>query len=822
MLGVSFFWSIDVKKHWTMHVIHHSHTDIGYTERQEKLERYHVDFIRQAVAILDRIHSGEKPQWKGFKWTCENLWQVERFLEQAPQREIDAFAAYVRSGEIGLSGNYLNMTELVDMDILRAKLRRGMETLREFGPIHSAMTADVNGYAWGYAQALSEAGVENLISCIHTHHGMFPTYRKNNAFWWEAPDGSRLLTYIGDVYHLGNEFVIAPNGGTSYTIRDELAADVYTDPFAVSEKRILRYLEQLEAEGFPHDIIPIMVSGVITDNGCPNGRVMEFIDRWNAAHGDVVTLRMSTLDDFFQALRATNPELPVYRGDCNDWWADGVGSTPAPVKSFRDAQRKLDLARKLDPDGSLCKAEWVRQAEDDIMLYAEHTWGYSSSVSEPWVTLVNDLDLRKTLYAVDANVMASRNLDRILATKGETTILPDRDKLFRVINPHGHAVRDTVRLYMEYWENLEGDFFRGGSWDAFAEVVDEATGTVLPSQGSTISRAREVEVLVDLAAGEQRVLRLRRKQQVPPVTSGSFAVSGAEGVADIRLPYEPGRVVATPHGIENDFFRVVFDRQQGIASIVDKATGAELVRGDAQAAPFCGIYQITAMAAGATETRRRMGRNRSDRATRQHVAQLTDVKVVAQGDVFAKVELSYALEGTRRYVVVLKAYRDLPKLTAVVQVHKESRWEPENLYIPLPFTLGEREELFVEKTGCVIRPGIDQIPGTNRVFYLLQNGMALLGAGSALSVAIKDAPLIMMGGLQHHPIELCSGRDVDFNRSVVYSWPMNNFWETNFKVDLGGFYEFEYSLHLHHGALTAEEAIDACRTQNEGLLAFYI
>ncbi len=42
-----------MEKMWNVYLIHHSHTDIGYTERQEKIMRYHYDFIRQAIEILD-------------------------------------------------------------------------------------------------------------------------------------------------------------------------------------------------------------------------------------------------------------------------------------------------------------------------------------------------------------------------------------------------------------------------------------------------------------------------------------------------------------------------------------------------------------------------------------------------------------------------------------------------------------------------------------------------------------------------------------------------------------------------------------------------
>lgn len=52
------------KRTWEVYVIHHSHTDIGYTERQEKLMRYHYDFICQAIDILDSIHQQEQKNMK--------------------------------------------------------------------------------------------------------------------------------------------------------------------------------------------------------------------------------------------------------------------------------------------------------------------------------------------------------------------------------------------------------------------------------------------------------------------------------------------------------------------------------------------------------------------------------------------------------------------------------------------------------------------------------------------------------------------------------------------------------------------------------------
>lgn len=46
---------------------------------------------------------------------------------------------------------------------------------------------------------------------------------------------------------------------------------------------------------------------------------------------------------------------------------------------------------------------------------------------------------------------------------------------------------------------------------------------------------------------------------------------------------------------------------------------------------------------------------------------------------------------------------------------------------------------------------------------------------------------------------------------------MNNFWETNFKVDLSGFYEFNYSLLLTSNT-TPNDSMERATELNEGIL----
>ena len=571
----------------------------------------------------------------------------------------------------------------------------------------------------------------------------------------------------------------------------------------IARTRLERYLANLEEEGYPYDLAPFMVSGAITANAPPNRKIAERVNELNSLYQGRITFKMVTLEQFFAEVEKNCENIVTYKGDWNDWWADGIGSTPAAVKIFCDARRKYRICKKLDEQGRLGDEQLMDQAAENLMLYAEHTWGYSSSVSEPWETLVGDLEMKKTAYAINANTEVSRNLDGILAAKGEVTIAQDKPQRYRIINPHNVDLKTRVYLYIEFWEYMEGINY---SEDMPIEVVDMATGQVLKSQVKRIARATQVEVITSLKAKEEKEVMIRLAKDVKPVTVKNHAHIGAEGVEDVIVP---GGYRVDTALVETDYYKVILDQQKGIAAIIDKKDGKNIIREDAQYPAFTGIYEVTDRKGQACESRRRMGRNRKDTSTMRCAGRLKDIQIVENGAVYAALRLDYELTGTGFYSIFLKVYKELPRIESTVRIHKESVWDPENLYISLPFTAGEEEVKYIDKTGCIIRPGIDQLPGTNMEFYLLQNGIVMEGKDKVLTLAIKDAPLVTFGSLEAHPILLCDGKNQDKNSEQAYSWVMNNFWETNFKVDLGGFYEFSYTLATQEKC-SAEEAMELC------------
>lgn len=818
------------ERKWTIHLVHHSHTDIGYTDRQERIERDHVDYIKAAIEISEASRSGAKPEWKGFHWTCETFWAVERFLERATPQWRDRLAHALQLGDLELSGSYLNMTELIDSDILRVMTRKAVEYGRSVGVrVDSAMTADINGYGWGYAQCLSDAGIQHLFSCVHPHHGMFALGRKQVPFWWETPKGDCILVWNGDHYNLGNELGLAPKAVLTYIIQDEFErSPIAVDHWHLAETRIARYLTQLEQEGYPFTFVPVMVSGLITDNAPPNGAIMDFINAWNARHGERISLEMTTLHAFFEEVKGQPVDLPIHRGDWPDWWSDGVASTPLHTQLFRDAQRTLRLVKELDPEHLYAGTDRVSQAEYQLMMYAEHTWGYSSSVSEPWRGLVQALGARKEAYAAHAHRLVFSALDDLVRGLGEAPLAPERPLRYKVINPFPYAVEEIVQLNIDYWELPS---LREG-----LEVVDEVNAQVITHQLETVSRGAAACVSLALAPKEEKVLVIRAAPTLQAKTTSSFQQAGSDGVMDIEVtPGDASGWTSSAKGasssdpisvdetsLETPHARIRWEVGSGIVSWIDKESGQEMLRQDRDHGAFTPVYERTPVprSEAMVPTRTRMGRNRKGIDVVRTTGRLVGVKQVTKGSVFGAVELVYELPGTSYLSLLLTGYADVSRVDVTLRIHKDSVWEPENLYLALPFRSGEKDELWLEKTGAVLRPWKDQLPGTGTDFYCVQEGIAYLSEKRGLAIALPDTPLIQLGPLAYGPRLLQGHPDLLVGNAQLYAWVLNNFWETNFKATVGGFYAFRYFVRWGSAISSAEGAIQLCHAMNQGVVCF--
>jgi len=67
-----------------IHILHHTHVDVGYTDLQPVVYAKHVEYIGLALDYCRA--TDDYPDDARFRWINEFSWPVKRFLEQRPDR----------------------------------------------------------------------------------------------------------------------------------------------------------------------------------------------------------------------------------------------------------------------------------------------------------------------------------------------------------------------------------------------------------------------------------------------------------------------------------------------------------------------------------------------------------------------------------------------------------------------------------------------------------------------------------------------------------------------------------------------------------------
>ena len=469
-----------------------------------------------------------------------------------------------------------------------------------------------------------------------------------------------------------------------------------------------------------------------------------------------------------------------------------MGSTPYTVKHYREAQRQYHLCERLDPDSPEKYPNEHRMAQDNLLLYAEHTWGHSATILDPYDTMVTNLDIRKSSYASKAHENASLILNRIAEEKGDIRRYYNTNGKVRVKNTSSIAALLPVEFY------IESSQMRG------AAVTDAKSGREIPCQLSPHPRGVLISFADSFDAWEEKDYFYKELPEHTETVNTRKAYVGAERIRDIINDYEP-LSYRIPYEFENSWFKLCYRPYDGITEFINKKTGENML--DERTVPFfTPVYEVTPVEAPFTEAfgdapgrqgeqeRRLLGRNIRGRQARQYPGVLKKISCKEHGDVFTLLELTYDLPGTKHCYVFIKFYEAAPVIDFKLRLAKELCEDIESVYLPLSLKLPHKA-LFIKKGSEAFRPGIDQLPGTCLEYYMSDTGLVYTSGNGSVFIETPDTPLITMGALKHHAIKLCDNNPADNDREV-YSWIMNNTWETNFKMDLSGYGEFKYTLHL--------------------------
>jgi hypothetical protein len=781
------------QRKWSVYVIHHSHLDIGYTDPQGLVLRNHLKYL-DSVLELVRATDGW-PEDARFRWNVEVTWPLQYWMKSRPAAERKEFLRRVREGRVEVCALPFSMhTEAYSIDELAYGLRFADGLREEHGlPIVTAMQTDVPGATVGLLNLLVDSGVRYL-SVAHNYAGRSVPYlvggqRLTRPFWWEAANGKRLLVWFtdsphGSAYMEGNHIGLAEDYETVEEALPGYLAALAERPYPYSEGTFgwkgLPPGVEVTKEPYPHDLLHIRVNGVIADNAAPNVVTAEVVRDWNE-RWEYPKLRLATNREFFEAAEERlGDRLDTHRGDWTDWWVDGIGSAARPLGFNRRAQADLRAAQTMHAiadsiadDGVSVEGE-VDSAYEDMALFDEHTWG----AANPWADGLTATEsgaiqwAKKASFAREARDASealvesgARRLSRLFGGRGSALAAAT------VFNPSGLTRTDLARVFVS---ESRLDPRRP------LAVVDAATGERVPHvvEEQAHARFRPRGSWVSFVA-----------RDVPPCGYARYELV-EDGAA------ESGEEEGRPEpAIENEHYRLDLDLPSGcVSSIVDKSGGRELVNGES---PFGFNHYVYDRYTSAPHFNHLSGRIEATDLSllgRRTGAAHGVVTARSSNRVWERVTVRAVGEGVEFVETTYTLLRGVRRLDIVNRIHKIGTPEKESVYFAFPFGV-EEPAIEYEVTGGVDSPQAPRVPGSADHMRAIRHWLTLENAGTKVAWATLEAPLIHLGDLRIPYAPFPRTLDPrDAHPATVFSWALNNIWDTNFPPQQGGEMEFRYAV----------------------------
>ncbi len=723
-------------------VVFKTHFDIGYTDMASNVvRRYRTTMIDDALKVVDQNRS--LPPEQQFAWTLPG-WPLSQIMAdgpgQTPERKQRVQQAFKDGRFVVHALPFTLHTELLELEDLVRGLGFSSRLSREAGvalPRDAKMT-DVPCHSWIMPTLLRHAGVDFL------HLGCNAASRSPQVprlFWWEGPDGSRLLTmYTAESYGTG---LVPP---TDWPYRTWLAlihtGDNHGPPTPDEVKRLLEEARQ-------------KLPGV--------------------------SVRIGRLSDFADGIVAEKAAVPVLRGDMPDTWIHGPMCDPQGAKLAKNIRPAIGTSESLNTmlgawglKGPETTSTLARAYEQSL-LYGEHTWGGALS----WITRYGSGTKWGYGDIWRADHKAGR-FQRLEDSWAEHTsyIEAARDLLAPVMgsqmqslaNAAGRHQGDVVIYNPLPWQ-------RDG-WVAFSPSQPGAGFLADPGKRGPGGEASEREMPSLVARG----LPPMGYRVDTPLRSG--AVSG-------RLKCEAGQQV-----IENEFFRVQLAPARGaISSLVDKRSKREWV--DGQAAHGFGQYlyerfdsnQVAAYVKAYVKISADWATNELGKPNLPPVSQVSyraaSPRDCAVSYTSTPVSLSATLHGPPRadlpHAVFSKVtlYDGLPFLDLEITIQNKPAdpW-PEAGWICLPFKM-EAPQFRLGRQASIVDPVQDIVPGANRHLFGINTGVAIFDSqGQGVGLCPMDNPLVSLD------TPGCWKYSMDFvpKKPAVYVNLFNNQWTTNFRL----------------------------------------
>jgi len=141
------------------------------------------------------------------------------------------------------------------------------------------------------------------------------------------------------------------------------------------------------------------------------------------------------------------------------------------------------------------------------------------------------------------------------------------------------------------------------------------------------------------------------------------------------------------------------------------------------------------------------------------------------------------------FMFELRVYHAENQLELAYTIFKNENVNPESFYIAMPFNI-PNGHIYCELPGGVMEAGVDQIKGSSNDWNTAQTFVSVASEKAQITITSNEFPLWQFGNIN-------TGRFVAGAKpesTHIFSWPMNNYWVTNFNADFRGEMNWSYFL----------------------------
>ncbi len=498
-----------------------------------------VEVVRNTFqSVLDLMR-----EYPDFKFTMSSARTYEWMQEKYP----DLFAQIqqrVKEGRWEVIGGMwvepdLNMPD--GESLVRQILMGKRYFQKNFGvDVKIGWNPDSFGYNWQLPQIYKKSGMDYFVTQKLLWAHEFTTF-PYKLFWWQSPDGSRLLTYFPHDY----------------------AGGIDAEPLG---KDVSIWMPSIYGPKLTDNPEMMHLYGVGDHGGGPTRVMLDHADQLRAPDAVFPKLEFSFARDFFVDMEKKMPtmQVPTWDGELYFQYHRGVFTTQAETKRrIRQAEENVLNAEKFASLASLYGRPYPQDAME--LTWKNLLFDHFHDIMPGSGIAVNYLDAKRNLEDVDraAELVTQGALKEIAAHVKTTGSIGDVPII--VFNPL--------------------------SWARFGEVVEVEAQLPSPTEQIEVRAPGGSAVATQLLSMDKETHRARFLMQAdvpslgyrvffahaaPPRTASAADATPKTEAAPTGSMKRPYRLKASADTLENAAVRVKIDPQTGcMTSLFDKISGVE-------------------------------------------------------------------------------------------------------------------------------------------------------------------------------------------------------------------------------------------------------